>query len=78
MIIVAEAIEKAMQPIPNRLRLPLINLNPIAKINKVTSARTADIPTIAIQYNISKNCATICASPYLSVHIYLIISDLIG
>jgi hypothetical protein len=62
MIIAADAMEKAIQLNPNILRLFFINLNPMAKIIIVTNARTADIPTIAIQYNISKNCATVIST----------------
>lgn len=51
-IIEAIAMEKPMQLKPNTFRLLLINLNPIAKIINVVRASTADIPTIAIQYNI--------------------------
>lgn len=55
-----------MQLAPRTLRLLLMNLNPIAKIKIVVRARMADIPTIAIQYNISNNCATVACTSFIT------------
>lgn len=66
-----------MQLAPNIFRLFLMNLNPMAKIKRVVNARTADMPRIAIQYNISNNCATVAVTSYYK-WLYLSISDISG
>jgi hypothetical protein len=62
-IMPAATSENTMQPAPSPLRLSLMNLKPMTKIRTVMAARATDMPTMAIQYNISNNAAKVTKPP---------------